>query len=80
MSGSFSPYELKWFHCRSRLSVAERSQDRVEHRVQFPANIFSKETQHHVAVLLQQLIFPAIAAVRDRIREMLGAVHLHGHS
>jgi len=43
--------------------VAERSQDRIEHQVQLPPNIFSKESQHQVSALLQQLIFPAIAAV-----------------
>ena len=79
-SGSDSADELKWFSRRHRLSVAERSEDPIEHGVQFPANVFSKETQHDVAGLLQQLIFPAIAAVRDWIREMLRAVQLHGHS
>lgn len=60
--------------------MAERSQDRIEHQVQLPPNIFSKETQHQVSALLQQLIFPAIAAVRDRIRQMLGSIQLDGHS
>ena len=78
-SGSASADELKWFSRRRRPSVAERSQDRIEHRVQFPADIFSKKTQHQVTVLLQQLIFPAIATVRNRVREMLRAVQLHGH-
>jgi hypothetical protein len=36
--------------------VAERSQDRVEHYIQFLADVFSKEAQHQVAGLLQQLI------------------------
>jgi hypothetical protein len=62
-SGSASADELKRFSGGYWSPGDERSQDRVEHQVQLLAKIFSKETQHQVAVLLQQLIFPAIAAV-----------------
>src|SRR5687767_11012183 len=36
--------------------------------------------QHEIAVLLEQLVLPSIAAVRDRIREMLSAVNLNDDS
>ena len=55
------------------------SQDRIEHRLQLPTDILSKKPQNQIAVLLQQLILAAVAAVRDRIGEMLAAVQLHSH-
>ena len=51
--------------------MTERSRDGIEHVVQFLAHVFSQKTQHQIAVLLQQLIFAPVAAVRDRIRQML---------
>jgi hypothetical protein len=54
--------------------VTERSRDPVEHQVQFLAHVFSKKAQHQVAVLLEQLILAPVAAVCDRIREMLSTV------
>jgi hypothetical protein len=60
--------------------VTERSHDGVEHEVQLLTHIFRKEAQYQVAVLLKQLILATVAAVGDRIREMLGAVQLHRHT
>ena len=60
--------------------VAQRAQNRVEHKVQFLTHVLGKEAQHQITVLLQQLIFAPVAAVRDRIREMLGAIQLHRHA
>ena len=60
--------------------MAERSQDRVEHHVQFLADVFSKEPQHQITVLLKQLILAPVAAVRDRVREMLRAVQFDRHA
>ena len=63
-----------------RLAVTERSQDGVEHQVQFLAHVFGKEAQHQIAILLQHLILAPVAPVRDRIREMLRAVEFHRHT
>ena len=60
--------------------MSERSQDGIEHPVQFPAHIFGKEAQHQIAILLEHLILPPVAPVRDRIREMLRAVQFHRHT
>jgi hypothetical protein len=54
--------------------------DGIEHGIQFPAYVLGKKAQHEVAVLLQQLIFPSIAPIRDRIREMLCAVEFDGYT
>jgi len=54
--------------------------DRIENRIQFPAYVLVKKAQHEVAVLLQQLILPSIAPIRDRIREMLSAIQFDGQT
>ena len=60
--------------------MTQRPQNCVEHQVQLLAHVFSKEPQHQVAALLQQLILAPVAAVRDRIREMLRAIQFHRHT
>jgi hypothetical protein len=40
------------FEPATRSAVTERSQDRIEHQVQVPAHVFSKEAQHQVSVFL----------------------------
>jgi hypothetical protein len=59
---------------------AQRPQDRIEHHLQLPADIFRKEPQHQIAVLLQQTILPPVATIRNGVAEMLAAIELHGHS
>src|SRR5712672_1857574 len=76
-----TPYKLEGRGSGNRHSaVTERPQDCIEHHVQFPADVFSKEAQYQVSALLQQLILASVAAVRDGIREMLPAVQLHRHT
>jgi hypothetical protein len=52
----------------------KHAQDRIEHSIQVLAYLLGKKAQHEVAVLLQQLVLPPIATVRDRIREVLSAI------
>ena len=73
-----SSYETERSHGWScQLAVIERSQNGIEHRVQFLAHVFGKEAQHEIAVLLQHLILAPVAPIRDWIREMLRAVEFH---
>ncbi len=46
--------------------------------VEFLADVFCKEPQDEVAVLLQQLVLAAVATVRNGIRQVLRAIQLHG--
>lgn len=55
--------------------MAYRTQDGIENKVKRFAHVFRKEAQHQITVLLQQLVFAPIAAVRDRICQMLSRVH-----
>ena len=59
--------------------MAERPQNGVEHDCQLLSGVFGKEAQDEITVLLKQLVFTPVAAVRDWIREMLGAVQLYSH-
>jgi hypothetical protein len=59
------------------LSRAQRTQNRIEHGSQSLRQVFSEKAQHAVNILLQQLVLAPIAAVRDRIREMLSTVDLN---
>lgn len=59
--------------------MADRSQDAVEDEVEFFANVLREEPQHQIAILLHHLILAPIAAIRDRIVEVLGTIQLHGN-
>ena len=76
-SGLPSPNENERCRLRRRCPPAHCPQDRVEHHVEFLADVFGEEAQHEISVLLKQLIFAPIAAIGDWIGEMLGAVELH---
>lgn len=56
----------------------DRAQDRVEHDLEFSADVFREKPQHEVTVLLQQSVLASVAPVRNWISEMLRAVQLHG--
>ena len=53
-------------------------QDGVENGVQFFADVLSQKAQHEVAVFLQQLVLPPVAAIRDRIGQVLSAIEFDG--
>lgn len=57
--------------------MADCSQYAVEHDVPVFAHVFGEEPQHQVAVLLQHLIFAAIASIGDRIGEVLSPIKFH---
>jgi hypothetical protein len=59
-------------------SASDRSQNGVEYLVEIPPDIFSQESPHKVAVLLQQLILPAVTAIRLGISQVLASIELHG--
>ena len=44
-------------------AVRQRTQDRIEYRVQAPAHVRGEEPQHEVAVFLQQQVLAPIAAI-----------------
>ncbi len=44
-------------------AMRERAQDRIEDCVEAPTHVDSEEPEHEVAVLLQELILPPIAAI-----------------
>src|SRR5262245_20140753 len=54
--------------------ASKHSQNRIEHGIQVFAYVLGKEAQHEVAVLLQQLVLPPIATVRNRIRKVLSTI------
>ena len=73
MSFAASPYEFERLDpCLA--TPRKHPQDRIEHGIQFLAYVLGKKAQHEVAVLLQQLVLPSVATVRDRIREVLSAI------
>lgn len=74
---SVSPYEPEWFRFRLSLAPSQSVQASVQHQVQVLANVFGEEPQDEVAVLLQELILPSVAAVGDRIREVLRAIEFY---
>ena len=59
-----------------RSARAQRSQNPVEHRVEFLREVLGEITQDEIAVLLKELVLAPIAAVRDRICEVLGTIDL----
>jgi hypothetical protein len=59
---------------------SKHPQDRIEHGIQVLAYVLGKKAQHEVAVLLQQLVLPSVATVRDRIREVLSAIKFDGYT
>ena len=58
--------------------MRQSSQDGVEHRVEMLAHVFGQEPQDEVAVLLQQAVLAAIAAVGLGIGQVLPAVEFDG--
>ena len=60
--------------------MAQRAENRVQHRVQVPADVLGKKPQHEIAVLLKQLVLASVAPVRDRVGEMLRAIQFHCHA
>ena len=54
-------------------------QDRVQNIVKVFAQIFRKESQNKISVLLKQRILPAVPPVRVGVRQMLVAVQLDDH-
>ena len=57
---------------------SKHPQDGVENGLQLLADVLSQKAQHEVAVLLQQLVLPPIAAIRDRIGQVLSAIEFDG--
>jgi hypothetical protein len=75
MSFTATSYEFEGLHPRCRLATSSKHpQDRIEHSVQVLAYVLGKQAQHEVAVLLQQLVLPPVATIRDRVREVLSAI------
>src|SRR5215207_10063799 len=73
MSFAASPHEFERLDpCLA--TPRKHPQDRIEHSIQVLAYVLGKKAQQEVAVLLQQLVLPPIASIRDRIREMLSAI------
>jgi hypothetical protein len=64
--------------CCGLATPSEHPHNRIEHGIQFLAYVLRKKAQHEVAVLLQQLVLPSIATVRDRIRVVLSAIEFDG--
>jgi hypothetical protein len=58
----------------------QRAENRIENGIEVLREVFCEKTQHDVAVLLQELVFPSITAVRRSISEMLRAVQFDDHS
>jgi hypothetical protein len=81
ISFTASPYELERLGLRCCLAtLCKHPQDGIQHGIQFLAYVLGKKAQHEVAVLLQQLVLPPIATIRDRIREVLSAIEFDGHA
>ena len=72
-SGLPSPNENERCRLRRRCPPAHCPQYRVEHHVEFLADVFSEEAQYEISVLLKQLIFAPIAAIGDWIGERKSA-------
>jgi hypothetical protein len=71
MSFTAAPDELERFGLRRLATPPKHPQDRIEHGVQLLAHIFRKKPKYKVTVLLQQVILPPVATIRDGIREVL---------
>ena len=59
--------------------MAQRAENRVQHRVQVLAEVFGQKPQHEIAALLKQLILASISPVGDPVGEMLRTIQLHCH-
>ena len=60
--------------------MAQRAENRVQQRVQIPAEVFGQKPQHEIAALLKQLVLASVAPVRDPVGEMLRTIQLHCHA
>lgn len=54
--------------------MAERTQDSIEHQVEFPPHVFRQKTKDEVVVLLKELVLASVPPVHCSVREMLGAI------
>ena len=61
-------------------AICENTQDRIQHRVQILRDILGEEAQNNIAILLQQPILAPVAAVRNRIAEVLRTVEFDRHT
>ena len=76
-----SPYDLERLGIRCRLVTPNKhTQDRLEHSIQFLTYILGKKPQHEVAVLLQQLVLPSVATIRDGTGQVLSTIQFDGYS
>lgn len=57
--------------------MAQRAENRVQHGVQIPAEVFGQKPQHEIAALLKQLILASIPPVCGPVSEMLRTIQLH---
>lgn len=55
-------------------TVRQREANRIEHGAKMLSNVFRQESQDEIAVLLQEHVFAAVAAIGLGIVEMLRAV------
>ena len=69
-----------WPSTSSGAPPAQRPQDRVEDRVQIPADVVGQEPQDEVAVLLKQLILSTVPSICDGIRQMLRTIQFQGEA
>src|SRR4051812_49181729 len=60
--------------------MAQGAEDRVQHRVQIPAEVLGQKPQYQIAALLKQLVLPPVAPVRGTVGEMLRTIQLHCHA
>ena len=52
----------------------------IERRIELLTNVFSEESEHKIAVLLQEHILPTVTAIRLGASQMLPAVQLNRHA
>ena len=68
--------DLERMSRRSQRSAGSQcSKNPVENRIEFLGEVLGEKTEHQLSVLLQELVFAPIATVRDRVCQMLPAVH-----
>ena len=60
--------------------MAQRAENRVQHRVQILAEVVGQKPQHEISALLEQLVLPPVAPVRETVGEMLRTIQLHCHA
>lgn len=74
------PSLLRRFGSVARLTeLADRSEDRIQHRVELLSDVLGEETEHRVPALLEQLILSPVPALPDRIGGVLRTIQLHGN-